>query len=122
MGISALLSFLKRHARKTKHEHHVEHGVENQHDRGGGVRLERSPGAGEISQRTRRWIHKEYDIRRARISRRCHWSYRNDLPSGLQRWGRGGCCIRLARRVHLVELNRGETRVYRENETHRAEN
>jgi len=46
--ISALLSFLKRHARKTKHEHHVEHGVENQHDRGGGVRLERSPGAGEI--------------------------------------------------------------------------
>ena len=46
----------------------------------------------------------------------------HDLPSGLQRWGRGGCCIRLARRVHLVELNRGETRVYRENETHRAEN
>ena len=46
--ISALLSFPQRHARKTKHEHHVEHGVENQHDRGGGVRLERSPGAGEI--------------------------------------------------------------------------
>ena len=44
--ISALLSFDTHE--KTKHEHHVEHGVENQHDRGGGVRLERYPGAGEI--------------------------------------------------------------------------
>ena len=74
------------------------------------------------SQRSRRWIHEEHDVRRARISRRCSRFSRHVVPSRVQRWRRSGRGVRLRSGVRLVEHNRGETCVHRKGESYWAEN
>ena len=74
------------------------------------------------SQRSRRWIHEEHDVRRARISRRCSRFSRHVVPSRVQRWRRSGRGVRLCSGVRLVEHNRGETCVHRKGESYWAEN